>query len=179
MRLRTALLAVLLALPLASCSRAARHAAAVLPDTGVVAPATSAQVIARAIAPGAAVTLVNVWATWCGPCREEFPVLLAAARRHPGARLVLVSADFETQAHDVRAFLAAHGVRDTTFLKHEGDQSFIDGLEPKWTGALPLTLVYDASGRRTAWWEGAADSARFETALVSALHGSPSQEATR
>jgi hypothetical protein len=100
-------------------------------------------------------------------------------KRHPGVRLVLASADFETQAPGVRAFLAAHGVRDTTYLKHEGDQAFIDGLDPDWSGALPATLVYDARGRRVAFWEGAADSTRFEAAIAAASQSQPTQEATR
>jgi len=123
--------------------------------------------------------VLNVWATWCGPCRAEFPALLRVARRHPDVRLVLVSADFDTQVHAVREFLAAHGVRDTTYLKHESDQAFIDGLDPAWSGSLPATLVYDAHGRRVASWEGAADSTRFEAAIAAAVHDPPTEEVQR
>src|SRR5437867_9588711 len=61
-------------------------------------------------------TLVNVWATWCEPCREEFPELVEAANAHraDGVRLVLVSTDFDEQVPDVRHFLESHGVRDTS-----------------------------------------------------------------
>ena len=139
----------------------------------------AAQLVRLASAPGARASVINVWATWCGPCREEFPALLAVAKRHPDVRLVLVSADFETQAPQARAFLAAHGVRDTTYLKHESDQAFIDGLAPDWSGALPATIVYDARGRRVAFWEGAADSTRFEAAIAAAFRPSSNQEAPR
>jgi thiol-disulfide isomerase/thioredoxin len=181
MRRRAALGLLLATLPLSACTpaRAPRVPRAAAADTGVLVPATSAELVARANAPGARVSVLNVWATWCGPCREEFPALLAVAKRQPEVRLVLVSADFETQAPDVRAFLAAHGVRDTTYLKHEGDQAFINGLDPDWSGALPATLVYDAHGRRTAFWEGSADSTRFEAAIAAAFRSSSIQEATR
>lgn len=123
------------------------------------------------------------WSTsgpaWCGPCREEFPALLAAARRHPELRLLLVSADFDTQLPEARRFLFEHGVTDTSYLKHDGDQAFIDGLDARWSGALPATLLYDGAGHKVAFWEGTADSAMFETAIMQALHPSTAQEGTR
>lgn len=145
-----------------------RRAAA--PGDTTLVPATSAQLRALAAAPGADATLLNVWATWCGPCREEFPALVRVAGRHPNVRLVLVSADFDDQLHEVRAFLGAHGVTDTTWLKAEADQEFINGLDSTWSGALPATIVFDARGRVVESWEGAADSARFEAAISKALH---------
>ena len=160
----------------------AADGAAALPDSlrPPVVAAPIAAVLARAQAPGAAATIVNVWATWCGPCREEFPALLAVARRHPDARLVLVSADFDSELPAVRAFLREQGVADTCWFKQDPDQAFIDGVDPRWTGALPATLVFDASGRRTAFWEGAADSAKFEQALAEAMHPSTAgQEVSR
>lgn len=153
--------------PSGSPGRPAAPAAAAA-DT-VLVPVTSADLRALAARPGARATLLNVWATWCGPCREEFPALLAAARRHPDVRLVLVSADFDDQLHEVRAFLGAHGVTDTTYHKAEADQEFINGLEPAWSGALPATIAYDANGRVVEFWEGGADSARFEQAISKAL----------
>jgi thiol-disulfide isomerase/thioredoxin len=133
--------------------------------------ATAAEILKRATRPGAHATLVNVWASWCVPCREEFPALLQVARAHraDGLRLVLVSADFDDQIGAAREFLVAHGVTDTCWLKTGDDMTFINTLRPSWSGALPATLIYDANGRPTAFWEGAADSARFEKAVRAAL----------
>jgi len=156
--------------PAATTAGATKRAAAAraLPAPPVL-PADARRVLALAKRPGPRATVVNVWATWCGPCRAEFPALLEAARRHPGVRLVLVSADFDDQMPAVRRFLADHGVRDTTYIKSEADQAFIDGLNPAWSGALPATFVYDARGNRVAFWEGEADAHRFETAIEHAL----------
>lgn len=179
-----ALLAVLVLL--AGCApKTSTNAAATadaLPDSlrPPVVAAPIADVMARAKASGAAATIVNVWATWCGPCREEFPGLLAVARNHPDVRLVLVSADFDTEIAAVRAFLREQGVTDTSYFKADADQAFIDGVDPRWSGALPATVVFDATGRSIAFWEGAADSARFEQALAAALHPSTAgQEVSR
>jgi thiol-disulfide isomerase/thioredoxin len=120
---------------------------------------------------GAHATVVNVWATWCAPCKEEFPSLLAVARaRAPeGVRLVLVSADFDEQRPAVRAFLAVHGVADTTYIESGDQMAFIDALSPKWSGALPATFVYDAHGHLVKYWEGRADSLKFSAAIDQAL----------
>ena len=150
---------------------------AAAPDTGVtLVPIDSAALLALTRDGRARVTVVNMWATWCVPCRQEFPELMAAARAHQaeGVRLVLVSADFDDHIAEIHRFLNSQGVHDTTYLKRQTDQVFIDALNPKWTGTIPATFVYDASGRRVAFWEGRADRARFEAAIRHALEEAPS-----
>ncbi len=104
------------------------------------------------------VVLVNVWATWCEPCRQEFPDLLRLRRALAGRGLdlILVSADFDNQLPQVRSFLARQGVDFTTYFKSEGDMSFINGMDPTWSGSLPATFVYDRSGTLRDFWEGPA-----------------------
>ena len=137
-----------------------------------LAPATIAQVLAEVRRPGAQVTLVNVWATWCVPCRQEFPDLVRLERKHRdrGLRVLFVSTDFDSA--DAVKFLAEQGVGYLSLFKVGDDMSFINGLSPKWSGALPATFVYDADGRLIRFWEGKADYARFEQAALEVIEGS-------
>ena len=119
-------------------------------------PANAAQLQAAVRARGARVTLLNVWATWCIPCREEFPDLLRLRReyREHGLRLILVSADIDSQLPEARAFLTGQGVDFLTYLKQGADMPFIDSLDARWSGALPATLLYDATGQQIWFHEG-------------------------
>jgi thiol-disulfide isomerase/thioredoxin len=173
------LLIVLLAAPGLGCGKLKPQAvgqpdpvSSTTSDTAAVRPIDAARLRTLVSDGRATATLVNVWATWCGPCREEFPAMLAVARRHraEGLRLLLVSADYPDQLPAMRAFLEANGARDTCYLKDQADMSFINGVQPKWSGALPATLLYDTHGRLIEFWEGGADSMRFERAVTSALH---------
>jgi thiol-disulfide isomerase/thioredoxin len=178
-------LAVALAIVAASCGGsgdAAHRAAAAAspeslavtrPDTGSwglrLTPVEASQLMERVRAPGARATLVNVWATWCGPCREEFPTLLTLARdyRTRGLRVFFVSADFDSA--EAKQYLARQGVEFETFFRVGPDMKFIDALNPKWTGSLPATFVYDSTGKLSRFWEGRADYAKFESAAQVAM----------
>lgn len=121
-------------------------------------PATAADVLHEVERSRGSTVLVNVWATWCAPCREELPDLLRLQREYGGHgfRLILVSADFASQRPAAAALLASQGVGFPTFAKAQGDQGFIDGLDTRWSGALPASLLFDREGRRVAFWEGKA-----------------------
>ena len=119
-------------------------------------PATADRVLDAVRAPGAQAVLVNVWATWCMPCREEFPDLMRVGRelRGRGLRLVLVSADFDNAVPQARAFLARQGVDFPSYHKTGDDMQFINTLDSRWSGALPATFLYDGAGNRVRSWEG-------------------------
>jgi thiol-disulfide isomerase/thioredoxin len=144
-------------------------------DTLPLEPVTAEQIHQRVLEPGARATLVNVWATWCDPCREEFPALVALAERERsrGLRVLFVSADFDDQAPMTRRFLAEHRAPGPWLVRTGRDQEFIDGLDRRWTGALPVTIVYDPAGKPVQFWEGGADSARFAAAVEPLLTSRP------
>jgi len=123
---------------------------------GEVTPTTAEGVLAAVRQPGPSAVLVNVWATWCAPCREEFPDLmrLHQAYRERGLKLILVSADFDDQLPAVKRFLARQRVDFPTYLKTGDDMRFINTLSPRWTGALPATFIYDATGQLRYFSEG-------------------------
>jgi thiol-disulfide isomerase/thioredoxin len=127
-----------------------------------VRPVGAADLLALVREPGAKAVLVNIWATWCIPCREEFPDLLRLRREHGGRglRLLLVSGDFDSEMPGVQQFLAGQGVDFPTYIKAGKDMEFIDGLERRWSGALPATFIYDGGGKLRHFWE---DKASFDT----------------
>jgi thiol-disulfide isomerase/thioredoxin len=135
---------------------AAAAPAAAAPAKRSVAVADVAGIRAAVEAPGARAVIVNVWATWCEPCREEMPELLRFWRDHRdrGVRLVLVSADDEDQRAEVERVLAAAGFDGPAFIKHGDDMTFIDSLDRSWSGALPSTFLYDGQGRKQRFWTG-------------------------
>jgi len=135
-------------------------ATAVLPakTAPLPSPAGADAILAEVKRPGAGAVLVNVWASWCAPCREEFPDLLHVARdlAPKGLRLVLVSVDFPGDEEATTSFLTTQGVDFPTFVRTGKDEAFVDGLEPQWSGAIPATFLYDANGTLVRFWEGKA-----------------------
>ena len=133
---------------------AAQVGAGGAPPVVQVAVAELPAILAAVKAPGAQAVLVNVWATWCEPCREEMPDLVRFYRDHraEGLRLVLISADDDDQRAEVARVLTALRFDGPAFIKRGNDMTFIDALDPHWKGALPATFLFDARGeKRTSW----------------------------
>lgn len=150
--------------------------AAVSADRIILEPVTSAEILANVRAPGAKATLVNIWASWCGPCRAEFPDLMAVTRKYrtDGLRVILVSVDLEQDLPAARQFLAQQGVNFPSYFKAEKDHPFVNTLNPRWTGAIPATWIYDHAGNLAHFWEGAATAAEFEAKIKPLLKGDKS-----
>lgn len=64
--------------------------------------------------------IVNFWASWCVPCREEFPLLATAARDHADAGLAVVGVLFKDEPEPARRFVAEQGVDWPTVLDPDG-----------------------------------------------------------
>jgi len=102
------------------------------------------------------VVLVNFWATWCRPCREEIPDLIKLQQAH-GERLQIVglSIDDADEAREVAAFVAKHKINYPIFLVGEETAQ-------KWGefDGIPMTFLLDVTGKKVWQHEG---SAPFET----------------
>jgi thiol-disulfide isomerase/thioredoxin len=136
-------------------------------------PATPDTILEAIRAPGAKATLVNIWATWCVPCREEFPELMALHRDYgaKGLRLVLVSGDFASQKDAALSFLRQQGVDFPTWLKLGGDEAFIDAFHPSWAGSLPASFLYDSQGQQRRFWPGKIGRDDVEPAIRTLIAG--------
>ena len=115
-------------------------------------------------APAARPTVVNMWASWCTPCREEMPALQRFASAHPGVRVVGVAVN--DQADDARAFAKEVGVHFP--LAFDADGRVADAYA---VSGLPTTVLLDRQGRVAATWPGPVTDADL-TRLTSAL-GAP------
>ena len=103
-------------------------------------------------------TLINLWATWCGPCVAEMPMLDKLAELHPGGlRVVTISQD--APGAPVREFMARYQFKHLEpWLDPEGK---IDDHYA--TGHFPTTVYYDANGREVWRYVGARDWGDAET----------------
>lgn len=118
------------------------------------------------------VVLVNFWATWCTPCREEMPHLAALERQHRarGFLLLTVSADEPEQEAEAFRFLKGQGVRFPAYLKRvKNDDRFITFVDGEWSGALPALFLYDRSGRKAASFIGETEMKDLEAAIEKLL----------
>ncbi|WP_411851278.1 TlpA family protein disulfide reductase [Stenotrophomonas sp. LGBM10] len=105
-------------------------------------------------------TVVNLWATWCGPCRREMPVLARAQQRHPELRFVFANQG-ET-ADDVQAFLKAEQLSLHNVLLDEPMQA-ATALHVQ---AYPTTLFFDRDGRLRDVHLGELSAAGLESKLA-------------
>ena len=119
---------------------------------------------------GEKVVLVNVWALWCVPCVEEFPMILNLQKKTNDLEVIFISADFEDKSQDVIKFLNDHNVGPISYIKRQKDEDFIKGLSPEWSGTLPYTIVYaKKSGLVIDSWEGKKNKLRFKNSISLAL----------
>lgn len=116
--------------------------------------------------------VVSFWATWCEPCRDEFPLVNEMARRFTprGIDFIGISLDDEADRNVARRFLAGMKPVFPSYRKKPGtDGEFIAAVNPKWSGAIPATCLYDREGHLVAEWVGASSRIRFEKALEDLL----------
>ncbi len=108
--------------------------------------------------------LINVWATWCVPCVEEFPLLVSTARRFNGRNFdfINISVDHTDQKDEVVAFLQGQGAgmsdqvrervqadgRATNSYLFEGGNvdELMKTLDEQWQGGVPYTILVDQEG---------------------------------
>jgi cytochrome c-type biogenesis protein len=109
--------------------------------------------------------IVNFWATWCDPCREELPLLSDATRRHSSDGVALVAIDYEESPDAVRRFWSGLSLSGVPYLDPNGSAagSFGVGLH---TGGLPVTVFIDRTGTVRSTVLGQLDADRLEALLA-------------
>lgn len=96
------------------------------------------------------VFLINIWSTWCGPCKVEFPELVRLHNeyKNSGFEVIFVSLDVESDIETkVREFLRANNVDFTTYRNNfYKEDDFLNYIGNEWDGAIPATFIYDKNG---------------------------------
>lgn len=113
--------------------------------------------------------LINVWATWCGPCIVEFPELVAINHMYRGRDFQFVSICLDDPAKQDKAlkFLKEKQASNKNFIFNIDDKyAFIEAIDPTWQGALPYTMIVEPGGKIVYGKENIIDPAKIKTLIV-------------
>jgi thiol-disulfide isomerase/thioredoxin len=115
------------------------------------------------------IVVLNFWATWCGPCREEMPLLEKLYREYKDRGVVVIGASLDAKATEARIapFLEQHGL---TFPVWKGAEL---AHVQEFTGAngVPATAIVDREGRIAARLTGPVSEAGLRARLERLLEG--------
>lgn len=116
--------------------------------------------------------VVTFWATWCEPCRDEYPMLNELAKQYApqGLHVVGINLDDDGDIILMRRFLARYKPIFPNYRKKKGDeQTFNQSVLPGWNGALPATVFYTKDGRQAGHFVGEGTRATYEAAIRALL----------
>ncbi len=151
------------------------------PPLGTLETGSAERLLAEVRRLGGKGTLVNAWASWCGPCKHELPTLLKLATKlePSGVHVLLVSLDEPDDRDKALAFLREKQLTLTSYLAERPLGAFKQGMNPRWPGMLPASFLYDASGALRYFWGGEAFEEELTPVLDAFAAGRPIQgEAT-
>jgi len=106
--------------------------------------------------------VLNFWATWCGPCYEEHPTLVANARNLPNVQFVGVV--FNDEEDKIMRFLAQRGTAYPTLLDTNGKTAIAYGV-----GGVPETYFINPAGTIVAKYAGPLSTEELQANLAKAL----------
>jgi thiol-disulfide isomerase/thioredoxin len=116
---------------------------------------------------------LNVWATWCIPCREEFPDLIKLAELYKtkGVEFAGLSVDYPDEIESkILPFLEKNPVNFPIYVQNFKDkENAINLLNEKWSGAIPATFIYGADGSQLHFLLGKHSYEEFQQVLQSLL----------
>lgn len=113
--------------------------------------------------------LINVWATWCGPCVTEFPDFITINRMYRGRdfEFISISADDPSYKEKVLKFLKGKEASNKNYLFSIDDKyKLIEAIDPKWQGALPYTILVEPGGKIVYGKQGAINVLEMKKNIV-------------
>ena len=116
--------------------------------------------------------LVTFWATWCEPCRDEYPMINDLAKEYApkGLQVLGVDDDEEGDIILMRRFIARYKPVFPNVRKKRGnDSAFCQAVSPDWNCTMPATFFYAKDGKQIGHFFGAKDRNTFEVAIRTLL----------
>ncbi|MGW9551437.1 redoxin domain-containing protein [Citricoccus zhacaiensis] len=117
------------------------------------------------------VVVVNAWASWCGPCRDEMPVLEAALDAHGDDGLHVLGINTRDQPDAAQGLVAETGVTFPSVVDTEGTIAVEWGVS-----GMPQTFVVDRDGTIAAHRFGAVDQEWIDSTIAPLVHGASEAE---
>jgi len=113
--------------------------------------------------------MVTFWATWCEPCRDEFPMIVTLAKEYAphGLAVVGVTLDEDPDINLVRHFLALSRPDFPNYRQRPGidANAFYQGVNPQWRGVMPQTDFYARDGHLARYFVGQRQRDAFVDAI--------------
>ncbi len=113
--------------------------------------------------------LINVWATWCGPCVNELPDFMAINHmyRRRDFEFITISADKLAKKDKALQILQQMNASNKNYIFTVDDTyKLIDLIDKNWQGALPYTLLIEPNGKIIYQKQGTIDPAKMKTMIV-------------
>ena len=112
--------------------------------------------------------LVTFWATWCEPCRDEYPMLNELAKQYAPQGLKVVGIDLDQDGDLIlmRRFLTRYKPIFPNYRKKKGEENaFAQGVMPGWNGAIPASFFYARDGSQIGHLVGAGNRDTYDAAI--------------
>jgi thiol-disulfide isomerase/thioredoxin len=113
--------------------------------------------------------LINVWATWCGPCIIEYPELVNLQRMYGNRKFefISISADKPEQSDQALEFLKSrHSALQNYIFDSDDKYALIEAIDPSWNGALPYSLLVEPGGKIVYVMQGTVDLLELKKTIV-------------
>jgi thiol-disulfide isomerase/thioredoxin len=113
--------------------------------------------------------LINVWASWCGPCVMEFPDFVTIDRiyRSRNFEFISINADKISRKDNVLKFLQKNEASNKNFIfGSDNNTDLVEAIDPQWTGALPYTLLIEQGGNVIFRLQGPIDMVTMRKLIV-------------